>query len=85
MAAATNGEAAMTSKSKSKGVYFRDGVAYVRYQDERGQDVRESTKQRSVKVALDILAKRKTEVAMHVHFPTRAFDSVTFADLAAYW
>jgi integrase len=38
-----------------------------------------------VKVALDILAKRKTEVAMHVHFPTRAFDSVTFADLAAYW
>lgn len=54
MAAATNREAAMTSKSRNKGVYFRDGTAYIRYQDERGQDVRESTKQRSVKVALDI-------------------------------
>jgi integrase len=28
---------------------------------------------------------RKTEVAMRVHFPTRAFDSVTFAELAHYW
>jgi hypothetical protein len=42
MAAATNREAAMTSKSRSKGVYFRDGVAYIRYRDERGQDVQES-------------------------------------------
>src|SRR5262245_49487088 len=29
--------------------------------------------------------KRKTEVAMRVHFPTRAFDAVTFAELADYW
>jgi integrase len=85
MVAATNREAAMTSKSKHKGVYFRDGIAYIRYQDERGRDVRESTKQRSVRAALDILAKRKTEVAMHEHFPTRAFDAVSFSDLAAYW
>jgi integrase len=42
-------------------------------------------KQRSAKVAQDILAKRKTEVAMRVHFPTRAFDTVTFAELADYW
>src|SRR5918996_6200331 len=75
----------MSGKSKSKGVYFRDGIAYIRFQDERGVDVRESTKQRSVKVAEDILAKRKTEVAMRVHFPTRAFDAVTFAELADYW
>lgn len=75
----------MKTKSSNKGVYFRDGIAYIRFQDERGEDVRESTKQRSVKVALDILAKRKTEVAMHTHFPTRAFDALTFADLAAYW
>jgi integrase len=75
----------MKSKSRNKGVYFRDGIAYIRFQDERGQDVRESTKQRSVRLALDILAKRKTEVAMHTHFRTRAFDAVTFADLAAYW
>jgi hypothetical protein len=57
----------------------------VRYQDEHGGDVRESTKQRSAKVAQDILAKRKTEIAMRVHFPTRAFDAVTFAELADYW
>ena len=75
----------MTGRSKSKGVYFRDGIAYIRYQDEHGGDVRESTKQRSAKVAQDILAKRKTEVAMRVHFPTRAFDAVTFAELADYW
>ena len=75
----------MNGRSSTKGVYFRDGLAYIRYQDERGGDVRESTKQRSAKVAQDILAKRKTEVAMRVHFPTRAFDAVTFAELADYW
>jgi hypothetical protein len=75
----------MSGKSSTKGVYFRDGVAYIRYQDEHGSDVRESTKQRSAKVADDILAKRKTEVAMRVQFPTRAFDAVTFAELADYW
>jgi integrase len=75
----------MIRKSKNRGVYFRGGVAYIRYQNEHGADVRESTKQRSAKAAQDILAKRKTEVAMRVHFPTRAFDSVTFAELADYW
>jgi len=75
----------MSGRSRNKGVYFRDGVAYIRYQDEHGGDVRESTKQRSAKAAQDILAKRKTEVAMRVHFPTRAFDAVTFGELADYW
>jgi len=75
----------MSGRSSTKGVYFRDGVAYIRYQDEHGGDVRESTKQRSAKVAQDSLAKRKTEVAMRVHFPTRAFDAVAFAELADYW
>ena len=59
----------MSGRSKTKGVYFRDGTAYIRYQDEHGTDVRESTKQRSSKVAEGILAKRKTEVAMRQHFP----------------
>jgi integrase len=75
----------MSGRSRNKGVYFRDGVAYIRYQDEHGGDVRESTKQRSARAAQDILAKRKTEVAMRVHFPTRAFDAVTFGELADYW
>ena len=72
----------MSGRSRTKGVYFRDGIAYIRYQDEHGAEVRESTKQRSGKAAEDILAKRKSEVAMRVHFPTRAFDAITFAELA---
>ena len=68
-----------------KGVYFRGGVAYIRYQDERGHDIRESTKQRSARAAEDILAKRRTEVAMRLHFPTRAFDDVAFSELAEDW
>jgi hypothetical protein len=75
----------MSGRSRTKGVYFRAGIAYIRYQDEHRGDVRESTKQRSAKVAEDILAKRKTEVAMRVHFPPRAFDAVAFAELADYW
>jgi hypothetical protein len=70
---------------KSKGVYFRGPTAYIRYQDVRGHDVRESTKQRSAKAARDILAKRKTEVAVGTHFPTRAFDTLRFSELAEYW
>jgi integrase-like protein len=85
LAPTADDQRAMTGRSKSKGVYFRDGIAYIRFQDERGADVRESTKQRSAKVAEDILAKRKTEVVMRVHFPTRAFDAITFAELADYW
>ena len=50
-----------------------------------GSDVRESTKQRSAKVAESILAKRKTEVAMRQHFPARAFDAISFTELADYW
>ena len=34
----------MSSRSKTKGVYFRDGIAYIRYQDERGADIRSRTK-----------------------------------------
>jgi hypothetical protein len=75
----------MSKSGKNRGVYFRHGVAYIRYQNEHGADVRESTKQRSARIAQDILAKRKTEVAMRVHFPTRAFDAASFADFADYW
>ena len=66
-------------------MYFRGGITYIRCQDAHAGGVRDSTKQRSAKVAQGILAKRKTEVAMRVHFQTRAFDSVTFAKLADYW
>ena len=69
----------MSGRSKTKGVYFREGIAYIRYQDEHGTDVRESTKQRSAKVAEGILAKRKTEVAMR---PRWTVENRQFVDSA---
>ena len=71
--------------NKTRGVYFRKGVAYIRYKDGNGDIMRESTGQRSVKFALDLLAKRKTEVAEGRHFPTRQFDRVLFGELLDDW
>ncbi len=70
---------------KIRGVYFRGGKAYIRYRDRNGSIVRESTEQRSVKFAEDLLAKRRTEVAQGIHFPTRKFDRVSFKDLLDDW
>jgi integrase len=68
-----------------KGIFKRDGFLHIRFQDEFGKIVRESTGQNSVKVAQQILAKRKTEVAMKVHFPMRKFEDVNFLELLDYW
>jgi len=70
---------------KVRGVYFRGGTAYIRYRDGSGNLVRESTEQRSVAFAEDLLAKRRTEVAQGLHFPTRTFDRVLFKDLLDDW
>ncbi len=69
----------------SRGVYFRNGVAYIRFKDQNGKIARESTEQRSGKFAKDLLAKRKTEVAEGRHFPTRQFDRVMFEELLDDW
>jgi hypothetical protein len=66
---------------KVKGVYFRNSTAYIRYLDQNGNLVRESTGQRSVTFAEDLLAKRRTEVAERKNFPSRQFDRVSFLDL----
>ena len=70
---------------KIRGVYMRGGVAYIRYRDGNGNIVRESTEQRTLKFAEDLLAKRRTEVAQGVHFPTRQFDRILFKDLLDEW
>jgi len=70
---------------KIKGVYFRNGIAYIRYLDQHGRIVRESTGQHSGKFAEDLLAKRRTEVAEGRYFPTRHFERVAFADLLNDW
>ncbi|MBV9503385.1 MAG: hypothetical protein JO323_00115 [Acidobacteriia bacterium] len=56
---------------KIKGVYRRNAVVYIRYQNEEGELIRESTQQRSLKVAETILAQRKAAVAMRRNFPLR--------------
>src|SRR5271157_4959081 len=68
-----------------KGVFLRKGIAYVRYKDETGEIVRESTQQSNLKVAEDILAKRRTEVAMRRNFPARQFAGTRFGTLIDYW
>ena len=59
-----------------RGIYERDGIIYIRFQDERGKIVRESTHQSSIKVGQEILGKRKTEVAGGTFFPARRFEKV---------
>jgi integrase len=70
---------------KIKGVYFRNGTAYIRYLDQRGKLIRESTGQRSAKFAEDLLAKRRTEIAEGRYFPSRQFDRAPFEDLLNDW
>jgi integrase len=70
---------------KIRGIYFRNHVAYICFQDEQGQIVRESTGQSNAKIAGQILAKRRSEVAMGAHFRTRQFDQITFGELLDFW
>src|SRR5215831_287505 len=70
---------------KARGVYPRNGVLYIRYRGQDGKIVRESTGQRSVRFAQDLLAKRKTEVAEGKHFPARQFDRLLFGELLDDW
>ena len=69
----------------ARGVYLRDGVVYIRYLDQSGRIVRESTGQRSLRLAQELLAKRKTEIAEGRFFPNRKFDRVSFAELLEDW
>jgi hypothetical protein len=68
-----------------RGIYERDGIIYIRFQDERGKIVRESTYQSSVKAAQEILTKRKTEVAEGTFFSMRRYEKVMFSELAEKW
>src|SRR5262245_7074450 len=70
---------------KARGIFERGGVLYIRYQDQQRKIVRESTGQNSMKVAEQVLAKRRSEVAMNTHFPTRQFESVLWRKLLDKW
>src|SRR6185436_9353714 len=71
--------------TKIRGVYYRGSVAHIRYQNERGEIVRESTGQSNAKVAQQILEKKRSEVAMGQHFRTRQFEKITFGELLELW
>ena len=63
----------MRARRLARGVYRRGDVLWIRFVSAGGKLTRESTGQRDVKVAEAILAKRRSEVAMLSHFPTRKF------------
>ena len=73
------------NKSRTRGIFYRNGIAYIRYQDEQGSIVKESTRQGTKRFAQQLLELRKTEVAMRINFPNRKFSSVMFKDLLEYW
>ena len=68
-----------------RGVFTRGGVVYIRFQDETGRIVRESTKQQSLRLGEKILAKRKTEVADKTHFLKVKFQQVMWSALLDKW
>ena len=68
-----------------RGIYRRGELLWIRFQAADGKLTRESTGQRDVKVAESILAKRRSEVAMLSHFPSRKFEQVTFDQLREAW
>jgi integrase len=68
-----------------RGIYRRGDVLWVRFKNAKGTLSRESTGQSDVKVAEAILAKRRSEVAMLTHFPTRKFEQVRFDELLKAW
>jgi integrase len=75
----------MRARRLARGVYRRGDVLWIRFVSTGGKLTRESTGQRDVKVAEAILAKRRSEVAMLSHFPTRKFEQVTFDQVLKAW
>ena len=75
----------MKLKAKIKGVFSRNGIAYIRYIDTEGNERKESTRQRSEAFAKRLLEKRKTEVMMCKHFPAKSTINVYFGPLLTYW
>lgn len=73
------------TKKLPKGLFWRNDILWIRYRNNQGRLVRETTGQTSIKFAEDCYRKRKTEVAERKHFPTREFDKVRFGVLLDYW
>src|SRR5471030_2027582 len=71
-------------KTKYRGVFLRNEVAYIRYAvpgKKRGAVVWESTGQRNIQLAVERLRQRKTEIAEGRYFPNLRFEKAPFAEL----
>lgn len=66
-------------------MFQRGSVLWIRYENRDGKIARESTGQKSVKLAEELYRKRKTEVAEGIYFPARLFDRLTFRELLDDW
>lgn len=52
----------MENKTKTRGIFKRGGVYWIRYADPTGKIIRESARTKNIHEAIKLLAKRKTEV-----------------------
>jgi len=71
-----------------RGLYRRDGSPYwwLRYADRNGRIIRETTGTTEKKLARDILAKKKVQVAENRHLDVRKVPNTTFYELCEqYW
>jgi len=79
----------MNKKSKAdRGLYRRRGSPHwwIRYADRNGRIIRESTGTTEKKLARDILAKKKVQVAENRHLDVRKVPNTTFYELCEqYW
>ncbi|HUL03813.1 MAG TPA: hypothetical protein VLV16_11350 [Gemmatimonadales bacterium] len=75
----------MVGRKLPRGIYRRGDVLWIRFKNAEGALSRESTGQGDLKVAEAILAKRRSEVTMLHHFPTRKFEQVSFDELLKAW
>ena len=71
--------------SKTRGIFERNGIKYIRFADEIGNIVRESTGQSSHEVAKDILNTRRSQVALKIYLLVKTFEETLFGDLLDYW
>jgi integrase len=75
----------MQKNSLPKGVFWRGKILWIRYQNHQGKIIKESTGQTSVKVAVQLYNKRKTEIAMAINFPANEYKKASFKKLFDYW
>ena len=71
--------------SKTRGIFERNAIKYIRFADENGNIVRESTGQSNHEVAKDILNMRRSQVSLKIYLVVKTFEETHFRELLDYW